>query len=53
MHRWLNIFAYHTDLSFLPFVISAMVLAFTTILTVSFHTAKAAMANPASKLRAD
>jgi putative ABC transport system permease protein len=53
MHRWLDFFAYHTGLSFLPFVVSAMALVVTAVLTVSFHTAKAAMANPANKLRAE
>jgi putative ABC transport system permease protein len=53
MHRWLDIFAYHTALSFLPFVVSVTILVVTTILTVSFHSAKAAMANPANTLRTD
>lgn len=53
MHLWLDIFAYHTGLSFLPFVVSAVILVVTTVLTVIFHSAKAAMANPANTLRTD
>jgi putative ABC transport system permease protein len=53
MHRWLDVFAYHTSLSFLPFLNSAMVIVVIVVLTVSFHGVKAAMANPAKKLRSE
>jgi putative ABC transport system permease protein len=53
MHRWLDVFAYHTNLSFLPFLNSAMVIVVIVVLTVSFHGVKAAMANPAKKLRSE
>jgi putative ABC transport system permease protein len=51
MHRWLSGFAYHIDLSawiFLAAVLAALGIA---LLTVSYQSVKAALANPVKSLR--
>lgn len=53
MYQWLKIFPYNTGMSVLPFIFSAIVILGLTMLTVIFHTVKAAMANPARKLRSE
>lgn len=53
MYQWLKIFPYNTGMSVLPFIFSAMVILILTMLTVIFHTVRAAMANPARKLRTE
>lgn len=53
MHQWLKIFPYNTGMSALPFVLSAIVVLTITMLTVIFHTLKAAMANPATSLKTE
>ena len=51
MHNWLKIFTYHNDLSFFPFLLSALIIVSTAVGTAMFHSARAAMAKPAENLR--
>ena len=53
MDKWLKIFPYNTGLTFAPFLLSAMVVLLITMLTVIFHTIKAAVANPVKSLRTE
>lgn len=53
MDKWLKIFPYNTGLTIAPFLLSAMVVLFITMLTVVFHTIKAAIANPVKSLRTE
>ena len=53
MDEWLKIFPYNTGLSVTPFLLSALTVLLITLLTVIFHTLKAAMANPANALRTE
>jgi putative ABC transport system permease protein len=51
MTKWLEIFAYRTDLEIWMFVISAILTGAITILTVSSQTIKASYANPVDSLK--
>ncbi len=51
MRRWLQRFAYQTDLSPWPFVLALAAVMFTSLLTVSYQTIKAALANPVDSLK--
>jgi putative ABC transport system permease protein len=53
MHNWLNVFTYHIGLTPLPFILSALTVLLITMLTVMFHTVKAAVANPSKSLRTE
>ena len=53
MHQWLDNFSYNTGLSVLPFILSALAVLFLTLLTVIFHTVKAALTNPTKSLRSE
>ncbi len=53
MHNWLKIFTYNTGLTPLPFLLSALTVLLITMLTVAFHTLKAAVANPSKSLRTE
>jgi len=53
MDKWLKIFPYNTGLTILPFLLSAFTVLLITMLTVLFHTVKAAIANPAENLRTE
>jgi putative ABC transport system permease protein len=53
MEIWLKKFKYSTGLTPLPFILSALTVLLITLLTVTFHTIKAAVANPSQSLRAD
>jgi putative ABC transport system permease protein len=53
MHNWLSIFPYNPGLSVMPFILSALVIVFTAVITVMIHSAKAALANPAESLRTE
>ena len=53
MDKWLKIFPYNTGLTITPFLLSAMVVLLITMLTVIFHTVKAAIANPVKSLRTE
>ena len=49
--QWLNNFAYRTDIGILVFVVSGVVALVLAVITVSYHTFKAARANPVQSLR--
>lgn len=53
MYRWLELFPYKTGIAAAPFFQSAGVVLSITILTVSFHTIRAALTNPVKNLRAE
>ncbi len=53
MAKWLKIFPYNTGLSITPFILSALVVLLITMLTVIFHTIRAAVANPVKALRSE
>jgi len=53
MHRWLSIFPYNPGLSVIPFLLSALVIVVTAVITVMIHSTKAALANPAKSLRTE
>lgn len=51
MNKWLQNFAYRTDMSFWIFVVSGTMALLIALLTVSSHAIKAATANPVESLR--
>jgi putative ABC transport system permease protein len=51
MDGWLNDFAYRISISVFPFIFTVIVTMSITILTVSYQTIKAAVANPVESLR--
>ena len=53
MSKWLKVFPYNTGLSVLPFLFSAITVLVITLLTVIFHTVRAAVANPVKSLRTE
>jgi len=53
MDKWLKIFTYNTGLAVAPFILSACAVLLITLLTVIFHTLKAALANPVKSLRTE
>ncbi len=53
MDKWLRIFTYNTGLSVTPFLLSALAVLTITMLTVIFHTVRAAIANPVKSLRTE
>ena len=53
MNRWLQDFAYRTNISWWVFAIAALLAIIITIATVSVRAIKAAMANPVESLRSE
>ena len=53
MNRWLQDFAYRVTISWWIFVISAILAILIALLTISFQTIKAAIANPVKSLRTE
>ncbi len=51
MKRWLNGFAYHTHINASVFLIAGTSIIFITLLSISFQSVKAAVANPVKSLR--
>ncbi len=51
MHKWLEDFAYKTELGIGVFVTAGLMVLVIALLTVSFQAVKAAMANPVKSLR--
>ncbi|PWT99530.1 MAG: cell division protein FtsX [Bacteroidetes bacterium] len=51
--RWLENFAYRTNIGFEVFFMSALIVVGACMLTISFHCWKAAKTNPASELRSE
>ncbi|SEW51729.1 ABC transporter permease [Chitinophaga arvensicola] len=53
MHKWLQGFAYSTPLSWWIFVLAGGIALLIALLTVSFQSVKAALANPVESLKAE
>jgi putative ABC transport system permease protein len=53
MNNWLQDFAYHIDISWLVFVISGLTAMAIALVTVSFQSVRAALANPVNSLRSE
>jgi len=53
MNKWLKLFFYNTGLSAAAFASAALIVLLITVITVSFHTLKAAIANPVNELRTE
>jgi putative ABC transport system permease protein len=51
MNKWLSSFAYHTSQNILIFVLAAVIVLVIAMITVSFQTIKASLANPINSLR--
>lgn len=51
MNRWLQNFAYRTSVGVRPFILSTLLILGISALTVGFHSARAALANPIDSLR--
>jgi putative ABC transport system permease protein len=51
MDKWLENFAYQTNINYVTFIFAAILALIITITTISFHTVKAAISNPAIALR--
>jgi putative ABC transport system permease protein len=49
--RWLDNFAYKTEIGIMIFVIAGIISLVLAVLTVSYHTFRAARANPVQSLR--
>jgi putative ABC transport system permease protein len=53
MHNWLQSFAYRIDISVSVFLTTASAVVVVTILTISYQSVKAALANPVKSLRTE
>ncbi len=53
MNEWLQTFAYHTTISWWTYLLVVAIPVGIAILTVSFHSIKAALINPATTLRSE
>ncbi len=53
MNEWLQTFAYHTSISWWTYALAVAIPVGIAVLTVSFHTVKAALTNPARTLRTE
>ena len=51
MHKWLENYAYRTQISWWIFLLTAAIMIAIALLTLGFQTIKAAMANPVNSLR--
>jgi putative ABC transport system permease protein len=49
--RWLDSFVYRTDIQWMTFIMAGVLTIVITVLTVIYHTIKAARVNPAESLR--
>ncbi|MEN7548605.1 ABC transporter permease [Rapidithrix thailandica] len=53
MNSWLNTFPYHIQIGWSAFVVSGAVIFIITLLTISYHTLKAALRQPVPSLQAN
>jgi len=53
MNKWLAGFAYRIPMSADIFIISGLSIIFITLITISFKSVKAAIANPVTSLRSE
>jgi len=53
MNKWLQSFAYRTNIGWMVFVITTLIAIFIAMLTISFQAIRAAVANPVESLRTE
>ena len=53
MHKWLQGFAYRIDISLWIFIGAGLIALFIAVVTVSFQTIRAAVANPVKSLKSE
>jgi len=53
MNKWLQSFAYRTNISWVVFAATTLIALFIALLTISFQAIKAAVANPITSLRSE
>ena len=53
LNQWLEHFVYHTEIFVFHFLLGGLSVLFITLLTVSWHTYKAASGNPVKVLRSE
>ena len=53
MNRWLQEFAYRVNLGWMVFLFSALLAVIIAIITMSFQSIKAALANPVKSLKSE
>lgn len=53
MNKWLDDFAYRVNIGWIIFVVSGMIAILIAIVTISFQSIRAAMANPVKSLRTE
>lgn len=53
MHKWLNDFEYRVDIGWWVFIVAGVVALLIALLTISFQSVKAALANPVKSLRTE
>ncbi|WP_157740538.1 FtsX-like permease family protein [Mucilaginibacter xinganensis] len=53
MHNWLRNYQYHTDVAWWIFIVTAIGAILITLITVSFQSIKAALANPIKSLKTE
>jgi len=53
MSNWLQGFAYKINITLWPFLISGMIALLISVITVSFQSIKAAVANPVDSLKTE
>jgi putative ABC transport system permease protein len=53
MNQWLQDFAYRTDISWWIYLLAGGIAVIVAVITVSYQSIKAAMANPVASLRSE
>jgi putative ABC transport system permease protein len=53
MHKWLQDYAYRIEINWFTFVFVALLSVFIALITISFQSVKAAIANPVKSLRSE
>ena len=53
MSQWMQKFTYRADISYWIFIVACLSALFITLITVSFQSVKAALANPTKSLRTE
>jgi putative ABC transport system permease protein len=53
MNKWLQDFAYKVNIGWTVFLLAGIIAIFIAVLTISFQSIKAALANPVRSLRSE
>ncbi|TWJ04886.1 putative ABC transport system permease protein [Mucilaginibacter frigoritolerans] len=53
MNSWLQGFAYHISIQWWVFVVAALIAIITSVVTIGYHSFRAAIANPVNSLRSE